>query len=755
MITVPREEWLRQEVYSPARMVQSFVVAYTMGLLYQYELYMSGNEIMTVVFVILLIALMKMSYSLSTYLKIRFFLLVMVAVTLSFVRFSQASESFLEAPPFYVGGEAILTGVVDDRPSLYAKKGEKYRKTVIQLEYVASKKQSATKESRAKGNILAYVPVHMEVQRGDRVAIEGNVSLPFISPHKGAPDMRGRYYSNDLQGAIYEVTALHVLKREFSFFTFMDQWRTRNEEYIISRLGDRTGGVLNALIFGAEYSMLPEEINENFSRTGLIHILSVSGSHIALVLALAYGTVYYLPVSKRKKMIVALLMVWAYALVVGLSPPVLRSALMGSIGAIAVCFGYTRAALQCIAIVAFLQLWRAPLLVGDISFQLSYGAVLGILVFYKLLYQGMTLFPKYVRAAIALTLSAQVLVIPLQLYYFQMLSIASIPTNIMVAPILEIAIAMGLIVLCAKTCMGVIAVLPGLAFIEPGSAIILEPIVYIIGLTLKLALFLDFSIGAIPGGVFSIAAPLYIASILYYGTILCFLYYWEGLHRGIIKILFCILLIVGVSAEFVKPSIAIHIFNDARLKAILVEPKSSMLWSWGKTEEAVLFIDNSSRKGASGLTARNVNDLKRFLNFYGIDKPLIFFSMPLVMPEDEVVALSSAIAHKGQMIKGDFHYEQKNRSIFVEPHGGQNILFIRNETRAFLFGNGQRAEKKLKLEGIRELYIDSEMFTSVVEIQDVVVKQFYRPVGRSYVDVDPESGEIYLIGRQNKYTFGI
>ena len=131
-----------------------------------------------------------------------------------------------------------------------------------------------------------------------------------------------------------------------------------------------------------------------------------------------------------------------YCMVVGFSAPVVRSTIMGIWLALAYLKGRIYTAKQGLAVTAILFLLYDPLLILDVSFQLSFGATYGLLLFGMPLYRWITVLPPIVKAPLILCISAQLLLIPYQLYYFHYLSLASLLAAIMITPLLDIAIVM-------------------------------------------------------------------------------------------------------------------------------------------------------------------------------------------------------------------------------------------------------------------------------------------------------------------------
>ena len=91
--------------------------------------------------------------------------------------------------------------------------------------------------------------------------------------------------------------------------------------------------ILMTLLFGGNYSDIPEYIMNSFSATGIVHILSVSGSHVALLFGFLYFLGKWLHLPKRLVITGSIFLVIFYSVLSGLVPPVVRAAVMGILSA--------------------------------------------------------------------------------------------------------------------------------------------------------------------------------------------------------------------------------------------------------------------------------------------------------------------------------------------------------------------------------------------------------------------------------------
>lgn len=204
-------------------------------------------------------------------------------------------------------------------------------------------------------------------------------------------------------------------------------------ELILEVAPNESGALLCGMLLGGSIG-LSDEVREVFAANGLAHLLSVSGTHFALLAGFLLLVLRPFPVKVRKVVVFALLC--AYALLCGLKPPIVRALCMSAV----LLFGGSGAArgnLLCITGMALLCFRPAWLL--DVGFQLSFGAVAGLIWLYpKLKGYCCHYLPAILGEAIAVTMAAQLAVLPLLVTYFHQFSLISVVSNILLVPVLEL-----------------------------------------------------------------------------------------------------------------------------------------------------------------------------------------------------------------------------------------------------------------------------------------------------------------------------
>lgn len=309
------------------------------------------------------------------------------------------------------------------------------------------------------GKAMAYfqkTDAVLQLHYGDLLAFKGEME-PVPGPkNPGEFDYRHYLERNGITGRVY-------LKEGSWFFTGVNEARPlRGFAYRFrGRLLDtlqRCGvtedefGIGAALLLGYDES-LPAQVRQNFVAAGSMHILCVSGMHVGIVYLLASMLLGLLGTGRRRTMVrqcLLLLLIWFYALLTGLSPSVMRSALMLSfiiLGKLIHRKGFT---LNSIAASAFVLLCIDPHHLFAIGFQLSYTAVVGIVLLQKPIYQRVYIKNRLLDKAwevLTVSLAAQIATMPFTIYYFHQFTPYFWLSNLLLTPLSFLVILLGMMLL--------------------------------------------------------------------------------------------------------------------------------------------------------------------------------------------------------------------------------------------------------------------------------------------------------------------
>ncbi|MDR3348188.1 MAG: DNA internalization-related competence protein ComEC/Rec2 [Acidaminococcales bacterium] len=284
---------------------------------------------------------------------------------------------------------------------------------------------------------LRRVPEGARLKAGDIVSIGGEIRPLSGFANPGGIDTVAYERRRDVYGRVsadYEDIA--VAENETSLAARAEGW--------LGGLKDAAGKILppsdRAIIFGMLFGGqegIDGEIIQDFSTTGLIHILSVSGAHVAMIAGFVGWLLGRCRLNRKKAAPFVIAAIWFYALLSSFSIPVIRSAAMGTAVLVGRLFGRKADSGAILAFVLLLSLIYEPRWIFSISLQLSFLAAAGIIYIYPPLKAKLDVLPEMPAAALALTLSAQIATLPFLANYFYQISLVAFLANILILPLLE------------------------------------------------------------------------------------------------------------------------------------------------------------------------------------------------------------------------------------------------------------------------------------------------------------------------------
>ncbi|WP_303317009.1 ComEC/Rec2 family competence protein [Flavivirga abyssicola] len=219
--------------------------------------------------------------------------------------------------------------------------------------------------------------------------------------------------------------------------------------------------IINALLLGQRQT-ISKTVYSNYTNAGAIHILAVSGLHVGIILIILGLVLKPIESFKHGKLVKTILLVvllWCFAFIAGLSASVTRAITMFSIIAIASNLKRPTNIYNTLAISIFILLLFKPMFLFDVGFQLSYLAVFAIVTVDPLIYKRWK--PKYKILdfywhTFTVTLSAQLGVIPISLYYFHQFPGLFFISNLVIIPFLGFILGLGILIIL----LAILGVLP-------------------------------------------------------------------------------------------------------------------------------------------------------------------------------------------------------------------------------------------------------------------------------------------------------
>lgn len=194
---------------------------------------------------------------------------------------------------------------------------------------------------------------------------------------------------------------------------------------------------------------IPQSIYQQFSRTGIAHLLAISGLHISIVIIMILGFSIFLFGRQHSLYFwITILATWSYVLLAGMRPPIIRASIMASLFLIADLLGRQRSSITALSFAAAIMIAIQPQLLWTTSFQLSFMAICGLIFLYPLINKSgrhltFTIFGSnnkliniinVISDTFAATLAVTIFIWPIIVQNFQIISLASLPANLFSLP---------------------------------------------------------------------------------------------------------------------------------------------------------------------------------------------------------------------------------------------------------------------------------------------------------------------------------
>jgi len=313
---------------------------------------------------------------------------------------------------------------------------------------------------------------------GDVVRTRVTLKIPHNFNNPGGFDYRRSLLSRGitLRGFVQDGPSVVLVRRNGGnpVRAIVERVRGRIGAYIDAHEKNERGALLKAFLIG-EKGDIPEPVREAFNRTGISHVLAISGLHVGLVALFVFFIAGRMLRQSETLLLrgnlfkvsawMALLPVTAYAFIAGLGVPVIRATLMTLLFLFALILGKSRSILNILAFAAFVILLANPSGLFDASFQLSFVAVASILL---LVPSWTRLFPPREGAAppesspalpkrtarkvalfTAVTLGATLGTLPLVALWFHRFSTVSLFSNLAAVPVIGfVTLPLGLTAVC-------------------------------------------------------------------------------------------------------------------------------------------------------------------------------------------------------------------------------------------------------------------------------------------------------------------
>lgn len=293
------------------------------------------------------------------------------------------------------------------------------------------------------GGVLLRQGGFPRYQYGDVLELEGELETPPSFPDFDYRDYLARKGIGSLLAYPDDVRVIDTNAGSAAHDAVHDVRRLLGES-LAQALPEPQAALAQGIFLG-QRSAIPEDLTEDMNATGTSHLIAISGHNVSLVAALMISSFAWL-IGRRQAALLALVAIAAYTLLTGASPTVVRAAIMGGLFIAATLVGRPSSAGTSIALAAAIMTAWNPLVIEDVSFQLSFAAILGIVYLAPALQDrgSVALSQRGIQTdggaaaflieSIAITTAAVLATMPLFALYFDRVSIVTFAANVVLVP---------------------------------------------------------------------------------------------------------------------------------------------------------------------------------------------------------------------------------------------------------------------------------------------------------------------------------
>ena len=286
---------------------------------------------------------------------------------------------------------------------------------------------------------------------GDELILKGNFDIPFESKNPSQFSYRD-YLKTKKVFTVFYVKSENYNKIGISpncKWSFLRQINDIRDDIICKHskyLGKHKLELLGGVVFGDDAINPTFELQQSFLHSGLTHLLAASGLNVGLIFAVCFFIFQLLNLPYKLNIILNMGLILLYLCMTGFPVPVVRAAIMIEFVLFGKLINREARSINLISLAAFLMLIKNPLLIKDISFQLSFLVTFGLILSSETFLKYFPFkdkLPMTIKADIIAPIISQIWVLPLQMFYFNSFTLYSIVANILVLPFITIVSFVG------------------------------------------------------------------------------------------------------------------------------------------------------------------------------------------------------------------------------------------------------------------------------------------------------------------------
>lgn len=282
-------------------------------------------------------------------------------------------------------------------------------------------------------------------QRGDRLRLSGVLALPNDAGNFGAFDYRdylrkqGMHWTLTAKGAESARKVAGTIPLQYRPLRALDQFRAHIGALIDRLYPHGDAGYMKGLVAGISSDIDPRQYDA-FARLGLTHILAISGLHVGVIVFIMLQLGAWARLTRERTIDMTIAMMPVYMLATGASPSAIRACLMAMLALWLARRHRLKDGLHLLAATAVVMLIWNPLLIEDVSFQLSFIVTAGLLLLVPIVSASLPLPWPWLRNSLAVAVTAQAVSLPITVYYFHAVQLLSLLANFVLVPFVSFMI---------------------------------------------------------------------------------------------------------------------------------------------------------------------------------------------------------------------------------------------------------------------------------------------------------------------------
>ncbi|NLZ53171.1 MAG: DNA internalization-related competence protein ComEC/Rec2 [Thermoanaerobacteraceae bacterium] len=282
-------------------------------------------------------------------------------------------------------------------------------------------------------------------QYGDVIKFSGKLKLPQGQRNPNGFDYKSYLLQKGISTIMFSREIAMIGKnRTNPFMAAAFYLRERLITFYETHLSSNLSSLIVGITLGIKDN-IPGETMKAVKNSGVAHALAVSGLHTGVIYGALELVFYRIGISRKLSFVIESIIIIFYSFMAGLSPSVVRAAIMIMVFMLSKIVGRENDSLNSLCFSAVILLLINPLTLFSVSFQLSYAAVIGIILFYAPLKRLLAPLPKYLNESTAAMVSAQLVAGPVLAYHFYSISLVGFIANLLVVPLVSLILISGLI----------------------------------------------------------------------------------------------------------------------------------------------------------------------------------------------------------------------------------------------------------------------------------------------------------------------